>query len=287
MTIICDDVKKTLAGGSSNEAGSFEIKRLSVINGAQTISSLSRAAKEGADLTGADVLVRVIAIAETPEDFSTQVTTANNTQNDLSPIDFVAADDNQDRIKREAEAFGKLYSYRRGEQDTVNDFGFTVREATIAAACASGELRLAVSAKRYISGLWENTKKEPYTKLFNENVSALKLWNLVKIMRVVDDELQVMSATLEGRDKLVAIHANRFILFTIFKEVDIDVDQPIDDIGVVETFARSLTRRNLSAILPIVNERFPDGYAGNVFKNTDKQTTILGALENTLPAEIA
>lgn len=286
VTIICDDVKKTLAGGSSNEAGSFEIKRLSVINGAQTISSLHRASKEGTDLSTADILVRVIAIAETPEDFTTQVTTANNTQNDLSPVDFVAADDNQDRIKREAELFGKVYSYRRGEGDTTNEFGFTVREATIAAACASGELKLAVSAKRYISGLWENTKREPYTKLFNESVSAIQLWNLVRIMRVVDDELQRIALTFEGRDKLIAIHANRFILFTIFQDIEIDLSDSVSDLKPLEKFARDLTNENLTALLPFVNTLYPDGYAGNVFKNTDKQVTLLTALKGDLPAHI-
>ena len=285
VTIICDEFKKSLAGGSSTDAGSFEVKRLNVINGAQTISSLARALAEGADLTTADILVRIIAIADTPDDFSNSVTTANNTQNDLSPVDFVAADQNQDRIKREAAAFGKIYTYQRGETDPASELGFTVREATIAAACASGDLRLAVSAKRYISGLWENTEKEPYTRLFNDSVNALNYWNGVQIMRIVDKTLSETSKDLEGRDRLISIHANRFILFTIFEELKFDLSQPVKITGTVEKEVRETTERNIAVIIPLVNDLFQEDYPGNVFKNRDKQQELLLQLNLTLQSE--
>ena len=178
-----------------------------------------RAKSEGADLNNVFVHLRIISLAGTPENFATDVTTANNTQNDLSPIDFVAADSHQDRIRREASQLGLIYTYRRGDKDPSPETGFTIREATIAAACASGELRLAVSAKRYISGLWENTKKEPYTKLFNDNTSAEWLWDAVRIGRSVDNALENKSKSLEGRERLVAVHANRFILFKVFEDL--------------------------------------------------------------------
>lgn len=159
VTAICDEYVKQPVGGNNTDSGVFEVKKISVINGAQTISSLARAKAEGTSLNEIFFHLRIISLRETPENFSSDVTTANNTQNDLSPIDFVAADPNQDRIGREASQLGLVYTYRRGDKNPTADTGFDVREATIAAACASGELRLAVSAKRYISGLWENTKK--------------------------------------------------------------------------------------------------------------------------------
>ena len=181
VTAICDEFAKQAVGGTNTDSGVFDVRKISVINGAQTISSLAKAMSQGATLKDVYVHLRIISLTGTPENFAVDVTTANNTQNDLSPMDFVAADPAQDRIRREAAQSGLIYSYRRGDQDPPKDTGFNLREATIAAACASGDIRLAVSAKRYISGLWENTKREPYTRLFNQSTDASWLWRAVQV----------------------------------------------------------------------------------------------------------
>lgn len=273
VTAICDEITKQPVGGNNTDSGVFDVSKISVINGAQTISSLARAKADGADLNEIFVHLRIISLAGTPENFSTDVTTANNTQNDLSPIDFVAADPHQDRIRREAGQLGLIYTYRRGDKDPSSDAGFTVREATIAAACASGELRLAVSAKRYISGLWENTKKEPYTKLFNANTSAEWLWNAVRIGRTVDNALEARAKNLEGRERLVAVHANRFILFKVFEELK-------GSFGVGEfneallASVPEIVDRKFSLLYGLVEEKFSDGYPGNLFKNSERQSEL-------------
>lgn len=278
VTAICDEIDKQPVGGNNTDSGVFDVRKISVINGAQTISSLSRAAHDGADLNDVFVHLRIISLAGTPDNFSTDVTTANNTQNDLSPIDFVAADPNQDRIRREASQLGLVYTYRRGDKDPSPDAGFTVREATIAAACASGELRLAVSAKRYISGLWENTKKEPYTKLFNEKTSAEWLWNAVKIERAVDVALEEKAKLLEGRERLVAVRANRFILFKVFEDLNAQLRAGHDIDGLI-TKISVLVDSKFDQLYQLVEDKFPDGYPGNLFKNTERQNELSAAVK--------
>ncbi|MFT8519488.1 AIPR family protein [Acetobacter syzygii] len=273
VTAICDDVTKQPVGGNNTDSGVFDVNKISIINGAQTISSLARAKSEGANLDQVFIHLRVISLAGTPENFSTDVTTANNTQNDLSPIDFVAADPNQDRIRREASQIGIVYTYRRGDKDPSTDAGFSVREATIAAACASGELRLAVSAKRYISGLWENTKKYPYTKLFNENTSAEWLWRIVRVSRAVDQALENKIKSLEGRARLVAIHGNRFILFNVFKDWSNDMPET-----EVMSSISNIVDEKFDNLFRLVEEKFPDSYAGNLFKNNEKQEELYKAM---------
>lgn len=282
ITAICEDFKKAPVGGQGTDTGVFDVTRVSIINGAQTVTSLARSVAEGANLNDADVHLRIISLTDTPEDLAIDITTANNTQNDLSPVDFVAGDPNQDRLRREAAAIGKVYTYRRGEGDPSVSDGFSIREATIAAACASKELRLAVAAKRYISGLWENTTKEPYTKLFNDSTTAEWLWNAVSIMRCVDGQLMEEAKALDGRDRLISVHANRFILFTVFRELG---ENWYSDGELSAEFleeVKNMTSRNLAVIMPLVNDLFPDGYPGNVFKNRDRQDEILGALDAVL-----
>lgn len=277
ITAICESFRKSPVGGSTTDHGLFEFKRISVINGAQTIGSLAKAKSNGVNLDRLKVHIRVISLVDTPDDFPVSVTNANNTQNDLSAVDFVAADPNQERIKRESSALGISYFYRRGESDSVSDKSFGIREATIAAACGSGDLKIAVASKRYISGLWENTKKDRYTRLFNDQTKALDLWMKVKVMRAVDARLAEIAASLQGREKLVAVHGNRFVLYRLFSEYgtsNTKIKNIIDQGKVAQ-----ITDEIFNKVKPIVNEKFSDSYPGNVFKNTDKQFEILGALK--------
>lgn len=272
VTAICDSFSKKPIGGNDTDQGVFDILKVSVINGAQTITSLHKAKLAGADLKGVRVHIRAISLEKTPEDFASRVTSANNTQNDLNPVDFVAGDPNQERIRKEAAALGLTYAFRRGDKDPPTDAGFTIRAATVAAACASGDLRLAVSAKRYISGLWENPKKEPYTKLFNEKTTAEQLWNNVRVMNAVDSELQSRAKNLVGRERLTAVHGNRFILFHVFETLrSTNPEHP-------EAEARVIADKTLDTLLGLIPERFPEAYPGNVFKNQDRQAELLKEL---------
>jgi len=282
ITAICDEIEKQPMGGNNTDTGVFDVKRISVINGAQTISSLAKAKGEGADLSEVSVHLRVISLTGTPENFSVEVTTANNTQNDLSPVDFVAADPNQDRIRREAAQLGLIYTFRRGEDEPGKTEGFTIRLATVAAACASGDLRLAVAAKRYIGGLWENTKREPYTRLFNEETSAAWLWGAVRTAFIVDDTLETASKELEGRERLTAVHANRFILFVVFEilELDRSSDDPLETISNVDI--SNITLAVLEYVIAGVNDKFPDAYPGNIFKNTERQAELLAVVRASM-----
>ena len=275
ITAICNSFHKQPIGGDATDKGVFDIKRISVINGAQTIGSLSRAKATGAPLDKARVHIRIISLANTPDGFAINVTNANNTQNDLSPVDFVAADPTQERIRKETAALGLIYTFRRGDTEPEPSSGFDIRSATIAAACASGDLRIAVASKRYISGLWENTKKEFYTKLFNASTSAGYLWYVVRVMREVDEALVFRATALSGRDKLIAVHGNRFILYYFFsifkKEGRFAKADFASDLGEI----KPLVNDTLSKITPVVNELYPDAYPGNVFKNNDRQAQIL------------
>lgn len=279
ITAICDSIQKQPLGGTGTESGVFDVKKISVINGAQTIGSLTKAKASGASLDNVSVHLRIISLTSTPEGFSSSVTRSNNTQNDLNPADFVAFDPNQERIRKEALQIGVTYSFRRGEADPSPSSGFNIRSATVAAACASGDLKLAVSAKRYISGLWDDIKKEPYTKLFNDNTSAVYLWNIVRLMNAVDGNLEQRADKLSGRERLIAVHGNRFILFYAFEHIDLaSLKEPISEFDKLKATCIKLSNACLDKITPKINLMFPDSYPGNIFKNQDRQSELLKSI---------
>ena len=278
ITAICTRFDKQPLGGPDTGSGVFDVTRISVINGAQTITSLARAKNSGSDLTRVKIHLRVISLDETADDFSEKVTSANNTQNDLNPVDFVAADPNQDRLRKEAAALGLVYAYRRGDKDPDRAKGFNIRQATVSAACASGDLKLAVAAKRYISGLWENPKKDPYTRLFNANTTATRLSRIVQIMHAVDDALLEEGKELTGRERLTSVHANRFILFVVYEILGnsrIDSEEKIESL---KSEAIDLTKALLAEINTQISSLYPDAYPGNIFKNNEKQAELFTAL---------
>lgn len=278
ITAICDKFGKQPLGGPDTGNGVFDVTRISVINGAQTITSLSRAKHGGADLSRVKIHLRVISLDGTADDFSEKVTSANNTQNDLNPVDFVAADPNQDRIRKEAAAQGLIYAYRRGDKEPDRAQGFTIRAATVAAACASGDLKLAVAAKRYISGLWESPKKDPYTRLFNASTTGSYLWRIVQIMNAVDDALALEGKLLTGRERLTSVHANRFILFFVYEVIGAARLKSDEDIEAIKTQAAELARQALADLNGQIAHLYPEAYPGNIFKNNEKQAELLSAL---------
>jgi hypothetical protein len=279
ITAICDSFEKQPIGGTATTSGVFDLVKVSVINGAQTIGSLAKAKAEGAKLDNVYVHVRIISLVDTPEGFASAVTRSNNTQNDLNAVDFVSFDPNQERIRKEAAQLGIVYSFRRGEPEPGIGEGFNIRPATIAGACASGDLKLAVAAKRYISGLWNDVKKEPYTKIFNSQTSASYLWNIVRLMNTVDELLTKRAAQLTGRERLIAIHGNRFILFWVFNSIHLEeLKSPDVNLDHVKAQCEKLAMECLDAITPAINKLFPDAYPGNVFKNQDRQGDLLKAI---------
>lgn len=135
---------------------------------------------------------------------------------------------------------------------------------------------MAVAAKRYISGLWEDVKKEPYTKIFNDGTTAVFLWNIVRLMNVVDKVLEEQAEKLAGRERLIAIHGNRFLLFYVFMHLNLDdLKKEGVDMSAFGSQCRRLAKECLALMTPKINGLFPDSYPGNIFKNQDRQAELL------------
>ncbi len=274
VTAICSSIKKQPQGGGSTEVGLFNVEGLTIINGAQTVGTIARFIKAQESGTDAKVLMRIISLEGTPIQFSSDVTKANNTQNDLTAIDFVSQDPQQERLRIELAKHGIIYVYRRGDSVSNPNQGFDIRTATVALACSKSELRLAVFAKRYISSLWSNIKKEPYTTLFNDSVSGLYLWNLVQVTRSVDQHILQAADKFEGRERLIPVHGNRFLLHCIFNSVDISRLKNNSELKSVTIDCINAADTLLAKLIEIINMEYSTAYPGNIFKNQERQSDL-------------
>lgn len=282
VTVLCGKINKQPLGGSSHASGVFECIDASVVNGAQTVGSIISAHEAGGTLPGeARVLMRLISLEGCPPDFASELTAAANTQNRIEKRDFAALDPEQSRLRSDLQlSFGKEYVYRTGDKAPLPDKGCTLDEVTVALACAYPDLALCMLAKREVSKLYENIEQPPYTLIFNSSVAALRVWRAVEVLRAVDVALKTAQADTEGKERLVAIHGNRFILHLVFKAA------PSELLGntktKLDTFLASVpdvTDRIRKKVLDATMALYPTAYPSNLFKNVTKCRELAKAID--------
>lgn len=284
ITLLCNKVQKTLINGDARDYGIFECEGVNIVNGAQTVGvvwELSK--KDAAHFTALDARVhlRMISLENCPEGFGSDLTRATNTQNRILNRDFAALDSNQQRLAVEMSMDGRRYAFKSGDQDPKNGEGCNIEEATVALACANEDVTLSVQAKREVGQLWYDIKEPPYTTLFNEQLTAKPMWRAVLILREVQRRLSEVDKTDITRGDLLAIHGNRFILHRVFLDPDVKhfCNPQLEEPDIL-TAASAATDRVLTELSELVQQRHPNAYLANLFKNTQKCKNLDHKLSN-------
>jgi hypothetical protein len=280
ITVLCDRILKAPIGGNLRKFGQFTCEGVSIVNGAQTVGSVSIAAREDPEaVKSARVAVRFISLEHCPPEFPAAVTRATNTQNRIDSRDFVALDPEQERLRRDLHLEAqRIYTYKTGEPDPPPELGCSVVEATVALACAARDPALAIQAKREIGRLWSDIKKPPYTQVFNQSVAALKLWRAVLVMRDVETILKVEQRRRDGRARAVAVHGNRLILHLVFRALPVD-EFSDPDFGFESVAQRvgPITADVMDRLTSLIDELFPKNYVASLFKNASKTKELAQA----------
>jgi hypothetical protein len=277
ITILCNSLKKKALGGSKRTSGVFVCDGVSVVNGAQTVGCIGEIAASSAEvLANARVSVRLISLAKCPEEFGTDLTRAANTQNRIERRDFAALDLEQDRLRRDLQLeLGKSYFYKSGDTPGPQADGCTIEEATVALACANSDPSLAVQAKREVGKLWEDISRAPYKLLFNGSLTALRMWRLVEILRVVEAALKKEQEARTGRQRMVAVHGNRIVLHQVCRVIGgSNLDDTQTDFEQVKATAQTATSTVLDSLYKHVEAEYPAAYTNSLFKNATKCKTL-------------
>jgi hypothetical protein len=287
ITILCKSIDKKPLGGSSRDLGYFVCNGASVINGAQTVGSIESIVSRGfPKAKEAKVLVRFISLENCPPDFGAEVTTATNTQNRIERRDFASLDNNQERIRNEMLLdLNKTYAYKSGEKVFNHQDGCDIEEATVALACAFPKIQLAATAKNKLSMLWDDITKPPYILLFNNFLSASRVWNCVQVARIVEDHLGKELETKDGYKRRIAIHGNRFILHRVFQTLPQEKFDSID--FKIESITNDIvneTENILSKMVELIEGSYSNVYLNTFFRTgtqCEKLNELLPELPNT------
>src|ERR1700730_7889755 len=279
VTAVCDTIRKKPIGGASRESGTFECTNVRVVNGAQTIGSLSTAhSREPDAVSQSRVLTRFISLEQCPPDFTLAITKGTNTQNRIELRDFAALDPEQARLADELSIDQITYAYKSGEQVTDRQNGFDLDEATVCLASSHTDPNMAVQAKREISRLWENITRAPYKALFNPGLSGRKLWRLVRLQRAIDDALRDIpqKKQLAGREAMVPVHGNRILAHLVYRRLELkDLNNAQFDIEpLIKTVANETMVVTLAAC-EVINNEYSDSYLASLFKNQTKCLSLV------------
>ena len=273
ITLIADEASKAPVSVASKSAGVFSFKGASVVNGAQTISSLARV-PDDSKLASVRVPVRVILLKGAPDGFGGEVTRTNNLQNRIESRDFVAQDDEQKRLRQEMAIEGVDYQFVRSEESVPGPNSCELVEVTTALACASSDATLAVLVKTGISSrFFVDLTKPPYRTIFNPSLSGAKAYNAVATQRSIDAWIEQKKRGLpkkSGQGWGVLIHGNRILAAAVFSRIgDKNLAQPI------ESFGKKIGSLNIDQLcddvyvkmVDAVQTHYPAKFLAVLFKN--------------------
>lgn len=275
ITLIVDEIKKSAVGGGARDIGTFNLKKIAIVNGAQTVSSIGRFGdEEGQDkLDNVKVNIRIIQTHDTVENFDKEVTRTNNRQNRIENRDFVSQDPEQLRIRTELLIDEVDYSIMRSESFRSGDKSFDLSEATASLACTSGKTALAVQAKGGIGKFYENLDKGIYKELFNRSISGYYVFNSVRLVRMIENILSEKVKILgqrNGRDYGLLIHGNRIISLIVIKKMELQSTLSSSVFIIDEIRLKQEVDNIFVSIKTKLDQSYPDSILGTLFKNGTK-----------------
>ncbi|WP_084698281.1 AIPR family protein [Muricoccus aerilatus] len=292
ITLIADRIIRAPKSAASRTAGAFEFMGASIVNGAQTVSTLGRVDAEDS-LGKLRVSIRVIILDNAPANFGAEVTRTNNLQNRVEGRDFVARDPEQTRIQQEMSIEGVEYQFLRSEDFSLSPTSCELVEVTTALTCASMDPVLAVQVKTGIGRFFNDLTKAPYKTVFNPQTSGARAFNCTLTQREIDAWIERQKSTLAKRSGYpwgVLVHGNRVLASAVFKLIG---RQPTDK--TIDDFRSSLSAVDVDGkcaavylgMVQVLEAEYPGKFLAVLFKNPtmskdvfDKSVALAQAANN-------
>lgn len=208
LTAYCERLEVNNLDRANAEAKRIRAFGFSIVNGAQTLGSIASVVPSSPEPPPAGyVFLKVISLERCEDDvgFAERITRSTNFQNQIGDRDFVALDEQQERIANQLVLSGVAYHYKEGEDTPTPDpTNFTLDEATTACALMANGPDCDFCA-RVLSNrrsFWSFDQVFPagdlyrsrYAKVFRPDLSARAIWRAVQAQRIVKDALKTSEA---------------------------------------------------------------------------------------------
>lgn len=252
ITIVGNSIKQRAKSRDNQTSRDFEVLGMSVVNGAQTISTAAQFLHENpeADISQAQVMLTLINTGS--DSFHKLVTKARNLQNPVDLSNFAALDDNQERLRQEMALYGVEYHYRPQRQLSAGVKIIEIETLAKALACRHSDNRFPAKLKSEPS-IFTNASSEEYTSIFKPDLPGHIAINSVNVYLVIQELTATADKTSPSPERLVYRHCCYALASVLMKHLRIKVDGA--DILKVEDI-----KNLISATFDEVRQKFADQY---------------------------
>lgn len=204
LTAYCERLEVDNLDRANSEQKRVRAFGISIVNGAQTLGSVAEFFSAPPDPAPQGfVFLKIISLerCEDERSFADRITHSTNFQNQIGARDFVALDEQQERIANQLKLSGIAYHYKEDADAPAPDAtNFNLDEATTASACLANlkdcDFCARVLANR--RSLWsleeifppEELNRSIYSRVFRPDRSARTIWRAVQTQRIVIESMQ-------------------------------------------------------------------------------------------------
>ncbi|SDE20541.1 AIPR family protein [Glycomyces harbinensis] len=227
ITVLCKNIERS-GRGALRYSGSANLllEGASVVNGAQTVSTIFRAVRENPETAGS-ALVWIRAVQLEENGFAERVTETNNTQNAVDLRDFAALDPTQKRLRDDFRSMNLTYIVKRGEREIDPDKGCDIEEAAHALAAAARTTDVIVDVHRDPNKLWLREQGGRYSQLFHPKIREIRVWRTVRLYRGTQRRISERESGLEKRAKGFAKNLGHLVAHVVLRHlVDETIERP-------------------------------------------------------------
>lgn len=257
LTAYCARFEVHSLDRNNHESKRITAYDLSIVNGAQTLGSVAEYFKrEPETVPQGNVFIKIISVLKCEDDraFAERITRSTNFQNQIGLRDFVALDEQQQRIANHLLLSGITYHHKDdAETPDPDETNFTLSEATTASACLAKTPDCNDFCARIIAdrdSLWsmdeiypaEEVLRSRYARIFRPERSARTVWRAVQTQRLVIKVMQDSSEAESGLRSEFFNSACWIILNVIF--VKLRPEQG-NDLSLTEDEADAVSRRSI------------------------------------------
>lgn len=252
ITLVGTHVEAKSNVRGSKQTKNIDVLGLSVVNGAQTISTAAEFSEQYPDVDISSAQVMVTIINTGTDDFHKQVTKARNLQNPVDLSNFAALDENQERLRQEIALFGFDYQYRPQRQSSNGIPSITIDSLAKALACLHQDIRYPARLKSEPSQ-FTNFESEAYLSLFNADLSGLKAINTHLVFGVIHELVTQAERGSPSPERLVYRHCGYAIASILMKQLRSKIEDP-------DLLLAADVRQWLSVPFDEVRQKFADQY---------------------------
>ncbi len=291
ITILVDSYEPRRRNNTSRrESGGFNFKNMSVINGAQTISTIGKSFSSGEvtldELSKVKISCRFIKslinnseeTGNEVDDISLDITIANNNQNKVTSRDFASKDPLQLELRRSISLETPYqYEIKRSETPVVNSSPYIMDmdDALNSLICCNPTIRNIANLKSNRGRFFESLTGPLYKSVFNPSVTSVKVINSVNVYRkCLEHLLKIEKTRPTKRDEKIVIHG-RYALISIAMNIHSRITNAssVISLDALPEFDQVLDE-SYTTIANYINDNYPTSHMPRFFENQQKLKEI-------------